>query len=156
MSSWKCHVYVKMRDRAVGMVHGGIHHIDVAEHFGVSRLTIVRLMSRVRATAITADRLRSGRPKFTTLRQDRQIRLVYFRDRFLPATVMANRTPVRHNPWISAQTLCNTLRAYGLRSRRPCTGPTLKRRHRTARLLWSITRLIWYRQRWQNVIFSDE
>ena len=144
------------RDRAVGMVQAGMRHIDVAEHFGVSRLTKVRLMSRVRATGETSDRPRSGRPKVTTLRQDRQIRLIHLRNRFLPATVTANRIPGRHNPRISAQTVRNRLRVCGLRARRPRTGPTLKQRHRTARLLWLRTRLRWYRQRWQNVIFSDE
>ena len=135
------------RDRAVGMVQAGMRHIDVAAHFGVSRLTIVRLMSRVRATGATADRPRSGRPKVTTLHQDRQMRLIHLRNRFLPATVTANRIPGRHNPRISAQTVRNRLRAYGLRARRPRIGPTLKQRHRTARLLWSRTRLRWYRQR---------
>ena len=135
------------------MVQAGLCHIDVAENFGASKLTIVRLMSRVRATGATADRPRSGRPKVTTLRQDRQIRLIHLRKCFLPASVTANRIPRRHNPRISAQTVCNMLRAYGLRARRPRIGPTLKQSNSTARLLWSRTCLRRYRQ---NVIFSDE
>ena len=77
------------KDRAVGNVQAGIRHIDVSEHFGVSRLTTVHLMSLGWATGVTAYG-----PLITTLRQDRQIRLVYlYRDRSLQATVTANQTP---------------------------------------------------------------
>ena len=99
---------------------------------------------------------RSGRPRETTLRQDRRIRFTHLRDRFLPATITARQTPGRHNPRISAQTVRNRLREAGLRSRRPVVGAILKQRHRTARLSWAHARLFWNRVRWQNVIFSDE
>ncbi|CAC5406901.1 unnamed protein product [Mytilus coruscus] len=107
------------RDRAVGMVQAGMSHIDVANNFGVSKLTITRLMSRLRQTGSSYDRRRSGRPRETTLRQDRRIRFSHLKDRFLPATITARQTPRRHNPRISAQTVRNRLREAGLRSRRP-------------------------------------
>lgn len=144
------------RNRAVGMVQAGMHQNEVANRFGVSRLTISRLMSRLMATGSTNDRPRSGRPRETTARQDRQIRLGHLRNRFIPATVTANRIVGRRNYRISAQTVRNRLREAGLRSRRPVVGPMLTQRHRTARLRWANARLYWNRIRWQNVIFSDE
>ena len=48
------------RDRAVGMVQAGMRQIEVANHFGCSKLTITRLMSRLRQTGSTSDRSRSG------------------------------------------------------------------------------------------------
>ncbi|CAC5420354.1 unnamed protein product [Mytilus coruscus] len=125
------------RDIAVGMVQAGMRHIDVANNFGVSKLTITRLMSRLRQTGSSNDRPRSGRPRETTLRQDRRIRFTHLRDRFLPATITARQTPGRHNPRISAQTVRNRLRAAGLRSRRPVLRAILKQRHWTARLRWA-------------------
>ena len=123
---------------------------------GCSKLTITRLMSQLRQTGSTSDRSRSGRPRETTLRQDRHIRLIHIRDRFVPATVAARQTQGRHNPRISAQTVRNRLKAAGLRSRRPVVGAVLTQHHRNARLRWNTARHYWTRRRWQNVIFSDE
>ena len=44
------------RERAVGMVQAGMTHQTVADHFNVSRITIARLMIRLRQTGRTNDR----------------------------------------------------------------------------------------------------
>jgi hypothetical protein len=49
------------------------------------RITIYRLLVRVRATGTTTDRRRSGRPRDTTLRHDRHITLIHLRSRFATA-----------------------------------------------------------------------
>ena len=119
------HLRQHERDRAVGMVQAGMHQIGVANHFGCSKLTITKLMSRLRQTGSTSDRSCSGRPRETTLRQDRHIRLIHLRDQFVPATVTARQTQGRHNPRIFAQTIRNRLKAAGLRSCRPVVGAVL-------------------------------
>jgi hypothetical protein len=43
-----------------------------------------------------------------------------------------------------------------LRARRSFRGPLLTQRHRQQRLAWARTHLQWTRQRWQQVLFSDE
>ena len=138
------------------MVQAGMRQIEVANHFGCSKLRITRLISRLRQTGSTSDRSRSGRPRETTLRQDRHIRLIHLWDRFVPATVIAKQTQRKHNPRISAQAVRNRLKAAGLRSCRPVVGPVLTQCHRNARLSWATARYYWTRRRWQNVIFSDE
>jgi hypothetical protein len=60
------------------------------------------------------------------------------------------------NNRISDQTVCNRLRQSGLRSRGPLKGMELKRRHRIARLQWAHAHLLWRRNTWQNILFSDE
>ncbi|VDI64876.1 Hypothetical predicted protein [Mytilus galloprovincialis] len=75
------------RDRAVGMVQAGMRHIDVANNFGVFKLTITRLMSSLSQTGSSNDRRRSGHPRETTLRHDRRIRFTHLRDQFFPATI---------------------------------------------------------------------
>ena len=142
------------RERAVGMVQSGKRYEDVANQFGCSKLTITRLMNRVRQIGTTADRPRSGRPREKSDRQDRHIRLIHLRNRFVPPTVTATQTPERHNPRISAQTVQNRLREANLRARRPIKGPMLTRRHRRERLRWANARLYWNRISWQHVIFS--
>ena len=58
------------RERAVGMFQAGMRQTEIANHFICSRMTIYRLLVRIRATGTTSDRRRSGRPRETTLRQD--------------------------------------------------------------------------------------
>jgi hypothetical protein len=54
------------------------------------------------------------------------------------------------------QCVAARLRENGLRARRPSRGPLLTPRHRQQRLAWARTHLQWTRQRWQEVLFSDE
>ena len=60
------------RWQAVGMHNGGFRHRRVADHFRVNHSIIVRLMQRFRQTGNVTDRPRTGRPRNTTLREDRQ------------------------------------------------------------------------------------
>jgi transposase len=70
-------------------------------HFNVSRMTIYRLMIRLRDTCNTSDRSRSGRPRVTTLRQDRHIQCIHLRNRFVTAVHTARLTVGRTNVRIS-------------------------------------------------------
>ena len=144
------------RERAVEMFQAGMTQTEISNHFNCSRLTIYRLFVRVRATGTTSDRRRSGRPRETTLRQDRHITLIHLRNRFVTAVDTARRTPGIRNSIIYDQTVRNRLRQSGLRSRRPLKGMELKRRHRIARLQWARARLRGRRSTWQNIMFSDE
>ena len=46
------------RRMAVGMLEAGLHHVDVAEHLGVSRGTVTRLAARFRVRGIVDDSCR--------------------------------------------------------------------------------------------------
>jgi hypothetical protein len=72
------------------------------------------------------------------------------------AASTARETPGRHNPWISSATVRRRLCENGLHARRPFRGPLITPRHRQQRLAWARTHLQWTRQRWQEVLFSDE
>jgi transposase len=54
------------RERAAGMVQAGMTRQTVANHFNVSRLTISRLMIRIRQTGRTNNRPCNGRPRVTS------------------------------------------------------------------------------------------
>ena len=69
---------------------------QVANHFGVNVSTIERLVRRLRETGHLADRPRSGRPRVTSRRQDRTIRLAHLRNRHLPATETVLNTVGTH------------------------------------------------------------
>ena len=87
---------------------------QVARHFGVHVSTIERLVRRLRETGQVADRPRSGRPRVTSQRQDRAIRLAHLRNRHLTATETAVNTIGGHNRCIHPKTVRNRLREFGL------------------------------------------
>ena len=141
--------------RAVGMVQTAMTHQAVADHFNVSRITIFRLMIRLRQTGRTNDRPRNGRPRVASQRQNRQLRLIHLRNRMITAEDTVRRTPGLANVRISGQTVRRRLRESGLRARCPVVGPIFKQRHRTARLDWTVSRR-WRLHTWQHIFLSDE
>ena len=145
-----------LRERALGMLQGGMRTADVARAINCNARTVRHLRQRYRETGRTADRPRSGRPRVTTPAQDRYIRTSHLRDRYRMATTTARVTPGTHNPSISAQTVRNRLREAGLRACRPVVRQVLTRHHRQQRRLWAQTHRRWTRQDWQKVLFTDE
>ena len=71
---------LSLRDRDRGR-----HANDVVADFGCHVSTIYRLLERHRVTGDVSDRRRSGRPRVTSVRQDRVIRLTYLRNRYQSA-----------------------------------------------------------------------
>ena len=140
------------RNRAIGMIQGGVSVVDVSRTFNCSRTTIHDLVRRFRHTGDVHDRPRSGRPRATSQRDDRAIVLLHLRNRFTPATL----TAPAYN--VCAQTIRNRLRTQRrpIRARRPYTGGILTLRHRRARLGWARAHRNWRRRDWNTVLFSDE
>ena len=125
-----------LRERALGMLQGGMRTADVARAINCNVRTVRRLRQRCRETGRTADRPRSGRPRVTPA-QDRYIRTSHLRDRYRMETTTVRVTPGMHNPSISAQTVRNRLREPGLRACRPVVRQVLTRHHRQQRCLWA-------------------
>ncbi|XP_073689709.1 uncharacterized protein [Garra rufa] len=140
------------RERALGMLQGGMRTADVARAINCHVRTVRRPRQRYRETGRTADHPRSGRPCVTTPAQDRYIQISHLRDGYRMATTTARVTPGTHNPSITAQTVRNRLREAGLRACRPVVRQVLTRHHR----LWAQNHLRWTRQEWQKVLFTDE
>ena len=91
------------RGRAIALILQGRSQRDVAQQFGVHESTISRLFQRLRATRRLTDRPRSGRPRVTTQRQDRRIRLVHLRNRLRTATETAREVIGTHGRRVCVQ-----------------------------------------------------
>jgi len=76
----------EQRARATGMLEAGVNQAVDAREFNVHRPTISRLQSKFRETNTVADGPRAGRPRVTTLREDRTIRLMHLQNRLKTAT----------------------------------------------------------------------
>ncbi|GFV72287.1 transposable element Tcb2 transposase [Trichonephila clavipes] len=57
---------------------------------------------------------------------------------------------------VSTQTVRNRLHSVGLYARRPMVCVKLTSRHRRDRKEWATKHVIWRRNEWSNVLFSDE
>ena len=100
-------------------------------------------MIRLRQTGRTNDRPRNGRPRVTSQRQARHLRLIHLRKRMITAVDTARRTPGLANIKMLGQTVCRRLRESGLRARHPVVGRILRQRHGTTRLTCARARRRW-------------
>ena len=94
----------RQRGRAISMLLNGITQNEVARRLKVTQSTISRLRRRLEDTTSVKDRPRIGRPRTTTRRQDRQIRLTHLRNRSQTAEQTAATILGRNNVRISAKT----------------------------------------------------
>jgi transposase len=131
------------RERAMGLIQARITHQAVADHFNVSRRTISRLIIRLRQTGRRNNRPGNGRPRGTSQRQDRHLRLIHLRNCMITAEDTVHRKPALANVRISDSIVRRRLRECGLRTRLPVIEPILKQRHRTARLVWTHAHRRW-------------
>ena len=86
----------EQRERTIGMLNAGMSARDVARHFQRHESTVCQLFQQ---TGNVADRLRSGRPRKTTPREDRYLTTSSRRNRFLSSRklgrLMRNATGTR-------------------------------------------------------------
>ena len=101
-----------------------------------------------------SDAPRSGRPRVTTPREDRYLRLTHLRNRFQPATEMA--AALLNGRRVTPQTVRNRLRDNGIRARRPIRSPSLTPNHRRRRLAWARTHAAMGAHWCNSILFSDE
>ena len=117
--------------RAIGMLHRGATHADVANQFGVHRHIVQTMWTRYQYTGLAHDRPRYGRPRVTSQSQDVCIRVVHLRNGYQTAEATARTIPGLHR--IRGETVRNCPRAYGICPRRPCVRSLLLSRQRRAR-----------------------
>ena len=111
------------RDRALGQLEAGRHADDVAADFGCHVSTMYRLLERHRITGDASDRRHSGRPRVTSVRQERFKWLTHIRNRFQSAAATSRQTRSLNNRRISVYTVRRHLRNAGLRAKRLYCGP---------------------------------
>jgi len=142
--------------QAVGMLQAGQVQRTVAGHFNVSQSVISRLWNRFQQTGNVSERARSGRPRSTTVRQDRYMSNMARRQRFQSAVRLNTDFHAATGVQITPQTVRNRLHAANLRAYRPAVRPILTRRHRLARFQWTQNHVNWQLRHWTPVLFTDE
>ncbi|GFR74438.1 cytochrome P450 2U1 [Elysia marginata] len=144
------------RHRALGLLQAGLPISEVSLSMNVDRTTNFRLRQHLHETDTVSDRLRSGRPRCATHRQDRNLVRNHMNNRFLSASASSRHTRGRNNQRVSVNRVRRRLSTSGLRARRQYISPILSQRHRHQRTLWAQEHAAWDRIQWRSVVFRDE
>ena len=144
------------RGRALAWLQERIAVREVARRLHVAPSVICRLRQKWQATGRVQDRPRSGRPRKTTLREDRYVARQATTSRTSTAKRIRGQLRTATNTIVSKSTIRSRLHEVHLHARRPVKRPKLTRAHKTARLAWSRRHLRWKRLLWSRVMFTDE
>ena len=129
---------------------------NVAQKLNVSQTVIGKLWIRFLDTGNVTSRLRSGRTRSTTQREDRYHTNWTLRQHRITARQVPDHLRTTTGTLISNQTVRNRLRANNLRPCRLVVRPPLLQRHRATRRDWCTRPVRWQRAQWSSLLFSDE
>ncbi|GFX21368.1 uncharacterized protein TNCV_2253151 [Trichonephila clavipes] len=114
--------------------------------------TVVRTMKIFSETNFFADRGRSGRPRKTSLCEDR----LFLSNRKLNSSQILKQWTLTSNVSVYPRTVRGILLEIGLRGCKARPKPLLTEFQRKRRLTWAREHSLWTIKDCENVIFSDE
>lgn len=134
----------------------GISINDLCKQFGVSRRTVMYILSRYKSRQHHDTLSRSGRPRKTTQREDSIIVRTSKANPRLNAVDIRREMDTTHGVKLSPSTVQRRLRSAGLLGRRPAKKPLISLKNRLARVAFAKKHLHWTSADWKKVLFSDE
>jgi hypothetical protein len=117
-------------------------------------IVVSRLVRKHTQANYVIDLPRSGRPRVTSDRDERQWQRLGRRMPFATSPVLKQHW--LSNRRLSARTVRNRLKSAGLKSRRVIKRPLLADLHRRSRLAWCLARHGWNLRTWRKIHWSDE
>lgn len=143
------------RWRIIGAHENGQSMASIAQHYGITKGEVSRLVNKHNQTGSVKDRARSGRPRKTDAREDRRIIQHSRRNRFMPTRQI--RDELQHDIGrLSRQTVNSRLIQAGYRSCRARKRPVLTPAHRRARLAYAREHVNWNIRRLRRIMWTDE
>ena len=145
---------VEERGQIIGQLKMNASINSLAKEWGCSKSSIRAIRDKMAKTGTVKDRKRSGRPRSTTVRQDRLITRQSLTDPFLPAKAIALKlSPLfKTSRW----TISRRLRDIGLKPYVPRKKPLISEVNKQKRFKWAEKHVEWKESAWQRVVFSDE
>ena len=120
------------RLRAIRIIQAGLSHWQVAVTLNCDHRIIDHLWDGYIQIGMTTDRLRSGRPRVMSARDDQYIVSCALRQRTLNSRRLREQFRAGTTINVSDQTIRNRLHARNLRPRHPLVRQPLTRQHRIA------------------------
>ena len=129
---------------------------EVSRQLGLNVKTVCAIVTKHNDTGSVQDLSRSGRPKKTTVRQDRLLVRASLADRRLTSSELRAKLDRDHNVSVSASTVRSRLLKAGLRGCVAAKKPLLRPANVKARLEFARTHRNWTVEQWDEVLWSDE
>ena len=134
----------------------GMSHHKIPRQLKISRRCIRQTIRKFDRYGTVATRPGAERPKKTTNRQTRRIKLEQIRDETNSLTDLVRYAKTNMNLSISTSTISRILRQYNMTSYIASRKPGITLKPRLARIDWCNEHLSWSIPDWSKVIFSDE
>ncbi|GFX08593.1 transposable element Tcb2 transposase [Trichonephila clavipes] len=129
---------------------------EIAQAIGVSQSVIFRIWNRYLETGSAGRRPGKGCRRAATPNEDRYLVLTARRHRNMNATLLQQHLRSATGTTVSTQTVRNRFHGVGLYARRSMVCVRLTSRHRRDRREWATEHVNWRRNKWSNLLFSDE
>lgn len=128
----------------------------IASEMGIPRSTIGYTLKAFRERQHLKVMPKSGRPKSTTIRQQKAIVKASKNDPRKTAVLLQSEFRQSHQILCSVWTIRRLLRKNNLFGRRPVKKPLVSLKNRKARVKFAKDHLNWTTQQWAKVLWSDE
>ena len=149
LPSHVCHGVIALRAQ-------GMKQVGIAEFYGITQGAVSKILRRDAEMGRPTPRPRPGRPRKTTVREDRILIRLRNAGRTKPASMLRIEWQNMINVQISVSLVKKRLVGAGYYARRPLRKPLLTMVHRQRRLQWARTHQHWTPAHWRHVVFSDE
>ena len=137
------------------MVEQGMSRREVNRQIGLNVKAMCAIVTKHNDTGSVQDLSRSGRPKKTTVRQDRRLVRASLADRRLTSSELPAKLGRDHNVSVSASTVMSRLLKTGLRGCVAAKKPLLRPANVKAPLEFARTHRNWTVDQWDGVLWSD-
>ena len=131
------------------------HNLKFADKVSVSKGALQQSLQRFKETGSFSTKPRSGRPRVTTQREDRHIKITSLRNRMATAgKIRALLNNTREKP-VSKKTVKGRLTSNGLNRKVAVSKPLLRSQNKRKRLLWAKKYRHYTVDDWKIVLFTD-
>ncbi len=145
------------RGQAVGLRKAGWTYQEIANELDCSDRGVSKIVKKERVTGSVKDLPRSGRPRTTTAREDRGLKIASLQNRRLTAVDHARSLRLSSiKKKVSVSTVKRRLKEVDLNGRVARKKPLLTKTHKRKRLEWGRKYKKWTKSDWEKVLFSDE
>lgn len=144
------------KQRIVDLHKDGHSNGEIAGRIGRSVSVVQRIVAQYKSTGAIISPPKTGRPRKTSVKQDRLMVRLSRKDRFKSAAEISRELNASYDCDVSRRTVSRRLGSAGLAARIPASKPLISKKNQKARLNFCITHVVWTEDQWSSVFFSDE
>lgn len=134
----------------------GYNCTQIAAKVGCSRSAVSRNLLKLKETGTMNNKVRTGRPRISSERDDKVLRRLCMKNRFLTSKQLLAEWQSSTGTTASSSIVRRRLCGMGFRSCKAKQKPILSVQMRRKRLSWAKAHVNWTDEQWGQVIFSDE